>query len=184
MAETVAEKKKSSRSKTRRPWSVTTAGILLIIQAVFLFSLFPILVGNQIYRMPDAKLAWLLNPQGGLAPLQLRIDNLRQLQITLIFDAMTIPVPARLVTSLAFFILSLPVLLNGFLFLRIWRHAWTLAVFWEGTILALALFIYFNYNHPYIYLLMLSGIFMIFYLNTYEVQRAFPVFVARVEKKS
>ena len=157
----------------KRTWAVTAVGILLIVQALFMFLLSPALVGIEIYNLPDARLSWLFNDNGSLAPFQVEIVDLRQLEIVLNFSTMIVPVPSRIFTSFAFSSLAAPLLITGFLFLRLWRHAWTLAVFWQGTILAMALFVYFNFRHPYVYLLMISGIFMVFYLNYYEVQRAF-----------
>lgn len=169
--------------RKKRPWPVSAAGILLIFQAAFLSFLFPILVGGEILKLPDAQLGWLFTPEGRLAPLRVEVVDLSQLHINLIYDSMAVQVPGRVTTSFAFFVLSIPVFLNAFTLFRLWKHAWTMAIFWEGTILAAALVIYFNFTHPYIYLVMASAIFLVFYLNTYEVQRAFPNNIKPVDKK-
>jgi hypothetical protein len=161
----------------RRPWSVTAVGVLLILQALFLFLIFPFLVGIEIYNQPEARLSLLFNQDGSLAPLRVEIIDLNKLEVLLDFTSMRVPIPSRVITSFAFSSLALPLLITGFLFLRMWRHAWTLAVLLEGAILAIALYVYFNFRHPYIYLMMVSGIFMVFYLNYYEVQLAFQRFI-------
>ncbi len=157
----------------KRPWSVTAIGILLILQGLFLFLVFPSLVGIEIYNLPGARLAWLFAEDGSLLPLQIEVIDLYRLEFLLDFSTMRVPIPGPIISSFVFAALALPLLVSGFLFLRLWRHAWTLAVLLEGAILALALFVYFNFRHPYIYLLMISGIFMVFYLNYFEVQLAF-----------
>lgn len=159
--------------KHKRPWSVTAVGILLILQGIFLFLVFPALVGIEIYNMPEARLSWLFTEDGSLLPLRIEVIDINSLEFLLDFSTMRVPIPGPVITSFVFETLALPLLVSGFLFLRLWRHAWTLAVLLEGAILALALVVYFNFRHPYIYLLMLSGIFMVFYLNYYEVQLAF-----------
>lgn len=157
----------------KRPWSVTAVGILLILQGIFFFLVFPALVGIEIYNMPEARLSWLFAEDGSLLPLRIEVIDLNSFEFLLDFSTMRVPIPGSVITSFAFETLALPLLVTGFLFLRLWRHAWTLAVLLEGVILALALVVYFNFRHPYIYLLMISGIFMVFYLNYFEVQLAF-----------
>ncbi len=166
----------------KRSWPVTAAGMLLILQALFLLLTFPVLVGIEIYNLPDARLSWLINADGSLPPVRLEIIDLSKLEVLLDFSVMRIPIPSRVITSFAFSTLALLLLVTAFLFLRLWKHAWTLAVLFEGIILAIALFVYFNFIHPYIYLIMISGIFMVFYLNYYEVQMAFQRF-PKIQKK-
>ncbi len=167
----------------KRPWSVTTVGFLLILQAVFLFLLFPVLVGFEVYKMPDAQLSWLIGAQGPVLPDRVEILNLRQLQATLVYPNLRVPVPGNVITSLAYCSLALPALVTAIFFLRLRKHAWTIAVLWQGVILALSLFIYYNFRHPFVYLAMVSGIFMIFYLNYFEVRQAFLVGVKEAERK-
>jgi hypothetical protein len=168
--------------KRKRAWSVTAVGVLLILQAIFLFMIFPVLVAFEINQMPDAHLSWLINENGSLAQVRIEVVDWSKLEFLLDFTSMRVPVPSRVITSLAFLALALPVLITGFLFLRLWRHAWTLAVFFEGAILAMALYVYFNFRHPYIYLLMISGIFMVFYLNYFEVQLAFQRYIRPIKR--
>lgn len=162
--------------RRKRPWSVTAVGLLLILQGIFLLSIFPVLSGVEIYNLPDARLAWLFSENGGLVPFWVEIVDLSQLNIILNFSTLQVPVPSRVTASMIFSALALPVFITGILILNLWRHAWTLAILFEGVILAGALFVYFNFNHPYVYLVMISGIFMVFYLNYYEVQLAFQRF--------
>ncbi|HSQ25627.1 MAG TPA: hypothetical protein VLM80_00745 [Anaerolineales bacterium] len=166
------------RSKrAKRPWSVTAVGYLLILQALFLLLTFPVLVGIEIYNLPDARLSWLLTQEGSVGKMRVEIIDMNQLEFLLDFSVMRIPVPSKVITSFAFSALTLPMLITAVLILRLWQHAWTIAIFLEGVILALSLFVYFNFHHPYIYLMMISGILMVFYLNYFEVQLAFNRYV-------
>jgi hypothetical protein len=161
----------------KRPWSVTAVGYLLILQAIFLFLTFPVLVGMEIYKLPDARLSWLLTQEGSLEKMQVEIIDLNQLEFLLDFSVMRIPIPSKVITSFVFSALTMPMLITAVLILRLWRHAWTIGIFLEGVILALSLYVYFNFHHPYIYLIMISGILMVFYLNYFEVQLAFNRYV-------
>lgn len=161
----------------KRPWSVTAVGYLLILQAIFLFLTFPVLVGMEIYKLPDARLSWLLTQEGSLEKMQVEIIDLNQLEFLLDFSVMRIPIPSKVITSFVFSALTLPMLITAVLIFRLWRHAWTIGIFLEGIILALSLYVYFNFHHPYIYLIMISGILMVFYLNYFEVQLAFNRYV-------
>lgn len=170
---TSLESPAGSVQRRKRPWSVTAVGILLILQAIFFLLVFPVLVGIEIYNQPEARLSWLFFGDGSLVPPQIEVVDISKLEFLLDFSTMRVLIPGRVFTSLAFYFLALPLLVTGFLFLRLWRHAWTLAVLLEGLLLAFSLVVYFNFNHPYVYPLMISGIFMIFYLNYYEVQLTF-----------
>lgn len=161
----------------KRPWSVTAVGYLLILQAIFLFLTFPVLVGIEIYKLPDARLSWLLTQEGSLERVQVEIIDLNQLEFLLDFSVMRIPIPPKVITSFVFSALTLPMLITAVLILRLWPHAWTIGIFLEGVILALSLYVYFNFHHPYVYLIMISGILMVFYFNYFEVQLAFNRYV-------
>jgi lysylphosphatidylglycerol synthetase-like protein (DUF2156 family) len=59
-------------------------------------------------------------------------------------------------------------------FLRRWRNAWLNAMLLQGLCLAMALAIYFSHGRlVYVYLAMAYAVFMVIYLNHYEVQEAF-----------
>ena len=77
------------------------------------------------------------------------------------------------VASVVFSFLALPVLIIGLLFLASRRIAWVLALFMQALILSLAMVGYFSFRHPYVYLVMGYSIFMVFYLNHYEIQASF-----------
>jgi hypothetical protein len=59
-------------------------------------------------------------------------------------------------------------------FLRRWRSAWLNAMLLQGLCLGMALAIYFSHGKPvYAYVVMAYAVFMVVYLNHYEVQEAF-----------
>ena len=75
--------------------------------------------------------------------------------------------------SIIFIPLSLLAILAAISFLRLWRNAWTNAMLLQGFTLLIALILYFTGKPFYVYILMLYSIFMVLYLNHYEVQVAF-----------
>ncbi len=164
---------KDANLKRKRAWSVTAVGILLIVQAVFMFFIFPVLVADEVNKMPDGELSWLFSENKRLAPFTIEVVDLSQLKFLLDFTSMRVLIPSEVVTSLAYLILSVPTLIAGILFLHLWKHAWTLAVFLQSVILTIAIYVYFNFKHPYIFLMMVSGVLMVLYLNYYEVQLVF-----------
>jgi hypothetical protein len=58
-------------------------------------------------------------------------------------------------------------------FWRMWRQAWLQAMLLQALCLALALILYYWQKPGFVYLLMAFSIFMVLYLNYYEVRAAF-----------
>jgi hypothetical protein len=63
--------------------------------------------------------------------------------------------------------------LSGFGFWRMWGHAWLHAMLLQGLCLLFALILYFWQKPGFVYLMMVYAIFMVLYLNYYEVRAAF-----------
>ena len=162
----------SDRSE-RRKWPVTAVGLLLFLQAVFLLSIFPALLVLEFLYLPTEAFEQLFAPQGGIVPILVEFVGIPEFDLTLHFASVIMPIPDRVLASAIFSSLSLLALLIGVAFLSQWRRAWTLAVFLQGLLLALALVAYFNLRHAYIILVMLFSIYLVFYLNHYEVRIAF-----------
>lgn len=157
----------------KRRWPQVSAGLLCIFQACFLTFIFPAKLAIMIYQLPPEQLELLLPSSGGLAPLQFELAGLLDGGLDILFAGQIFNVPSSILTSLLFTFFAIPLLLAGLFFWQRKRGIWTTAVFMEGLILSLSLVVYFNYHPNYIYLVMLSGILAVFYLNTYDVQVAF-----------
>jgi hypothetical protein len=163
----------ASGKSERRKWPVTAVGLLLLLQAVFLLSIFPALVVLELLYLPPEAFEQLFAPQGGLVPILVEFVGLPDLDLALHFASVTTPIPDRVLASAVFSSLSLMALLTGVAFLSQWRRAWMLAVFLQALLLALALVAYYYLRHAYIYLVMLFSVYLVFYLNHYEVRIAF-----------
>ena len=138
----------SSRSR-KRPWPVTAVGLLLLLQAVMLFGL------GAIYFVA----VYLLDAFGHV--LELSAEEL------------LLGMAESVVMSIIFIPLSLLAILAAIGFLRLWRSAWTNAMLLQGLTLLIALILYFTGKPFYVYILMLYSIFLVLYLNYYDVQMAF-----------
>lgn len=144
----------------RRTWPVTAVGLLLLLQAAGLFGLGAIYFAT-VYLLD----LW--------APMS-------ALSIEELFSG----VVNNVLMSIIFIPLSLLAILVAIGFLRLWHNAWTNAMLLQGLTLLIALILYFTGKPFYVYILMLYSIFMVLYLNYYEVQVAFrpkPVIENREE---
>lgn len=63
--------------------------------------------------------------------------------------------------------------LSGLGFWRMWGHAWLHAMLLQGFCLLFALILYFWQKPGFVYLIMAYSIFMVLYLNYYEVRAVF-----------
>jgi hypothetical protein len=159
----------SGKKPRKRKWSVTAVGMLLIFQAVFLACIFPILVALEFFMLPPDQQMHLFSPAGGISPLQFSGDQWLSQGVIVFFGRGSMTLPPAVLSSLVFSCISLPLLLVGIAFLAGWRHSWTMAVLFQGLILAFALGVYFRAQHSYIYPVMVFGITMVLYLNYYDV---------------
>jgi hypothetical protein len=144
----------------KRTWPVTAVGLLLLLQATGLFGLGAIYFA-RVYLLD------LWAPMSSLSTEELFTVVVNEVFMSIIF----IP-------------LSLLAVLVAISFLRLRRNAWTNAMLLQGFTLLIALILYFTGKPFYVYILMLYGIFMVLYLNYYEVQvpfRSKPVIENREE---
>jgi hypothetical protein len=160
-------------SSSRRKPAVVVVGVLLLCQALFLFALFPTVLTVDFLIRPEAHMSMFFPDTGGFVMPQVEVESLQTLDILFHFPDATVTVPGQIVGSVVFSFLALPVLVVGLLFLAGWRPSWGLALFFQALILSLALAAYFNYHHPYVYLVMGFSIFLVFYLNHYEIQASY-----------
>jgi hypothetical protein len=131
----------------RRPWAVTVIGLLLLVQAASLLGIGALdLAAAYLSNLPTAvsALAKLLSGAASSAGL-----------------------------GAIFVFLSILAVLAAVGFLRLRRIAWTTAMLVQGLALFVALVLYFRGKSWYAYILMLYGILMVLYMNTYDVRMAF-----------
>jgi hypothetical protein len=163
----------SIHTKRGRSWPVTIAGLLLVLQAVFLLLLSPTLLAIDFAQRPEAGLILFFPPEGGVIVPQIKSLDLSQLNFAMVFPENMIAISPQVVTSFIFLVLSPLVLIAGVLFLTTWRRSWTIALFLQAVIISISLWIYFNFHHPYVNLIMINCIFLVFYLNLSDIQIAF-----------
>ena len=152
---------------------ILLVGLLLVLQALFLFAVFPTVIVIDFLIRPEAHMIMFFPEGGGFVTPQVEVESPQTLDILFHFPDATITIPGKEVVSVVFSFLALPVLLIGLLFMASRRVAWVLALFMQALILSLAMVGYFNFRHPYVYLVMGYSIFMVFYLNHYEIQASF-----------
>jgi hypothetical protein len=58
-------------------------------------------------------------------------------------------------------------------FFRLWLNSWLMAMFLQGLCLIIALLLYFQSRPDYVYGIMIYAVFMVVYLNHYEVRDVF-----------
>jgi hypothetical protein len=138
----------ASNKPKKRSWPMTAVGLLLLLQATGLFVLGAIYFAT-VYLLD----LW--------APL-----------VALSTEELLFGVVNKVIMSIIFIPLSLLAILAAIGFLRLWRNAWMNAMLLQGLTLLIALILYFTGKPFYVYILMLYGIFMVLYLNYYDVQIA------------
>ncbi|MCJ7625096.1 MAG: hypothetical protein MUO76_16470, partial [Anaerolineaceae bacterium] len=80
-----------------------------------------------------------------------------------------------LIESTILFFLTILALWSAIGFFRLWCIAWTSAMFVQGASLLISLILYFLSKPIHITFLMISGIFMVLYLNYADIQNYFQV---------
>jgi len=146
---------------------VTILASLLLLEAVIMFVLgvyhFALNQGPQLLSL------W-LSGQSMISGQAFTFDDfIRQLTV---YASQQRLIPA-LVESAALFLLTILGLSGAIGFFRIWRIAWTQAIFVQGVALFIALVLYIINKPRHIFLLMIYGIFMVFYLHYADVQAVF-----------
>ncbi|MBN2550485.1 MAG: hypothetical protein JXB15_15075, partial [Anaerolineales bacterium] len=154
---------------------VVWVGVLLALQSIFLAALFPVMFGLEVQRLPDISYETLFPERGRLAPFSLEFSIIGGFHIDIHLGDVTMGVPISIIAALVFSGLAIPLLITSIVFLANWKHAWMIAVFFQALLLTLALVMYFYFRHPYVYLVMMFSIVLVFYLNYYEVRVAYQV---------
>lgn len=146
-----AENHGDEPTKSRnRPWPVKAVGLLLFLQAVGMF-------GMGLFYLDTSDLADRLIETVGP-------------DIRAVFQYVT----GDAVAGIFLIQLSLLALLAGFGFWRMRRNAWMNAMLLQGLSLSLVLVRYFTGAKTLgMYILMAYAVFMVLYLNHYEVRMAF-----------
>jgi len=139
----------TSNKPRRRTWPVTAVGLLLLLQAAGLLGLGAIYFA-RVYLLD------LWAPMSALS-----------------FEELFSGVVNDVFMSIIFIPLSLLAILVAISFLRLWPNAWTNAMLLQGLSLLIALLLYFTGKPWYVYILMLYSIFVVLYLNYYDVKMAF-----------
>ena len=156
-----------------RKWPVTANGILLLVEALFLIGAVAVVMSSGV---PDLEAgvralgAAVRDDPGGVS---LKILRLPRDAIGLQVGDETLFIPEDVVVSTWHLPFVLPALLLGLLFLRLWRPAWAAALLLQALLLGIDLRIYYVWRATWVCLLMIFPIFMIVYLNHYDVRLAF-----------
>ncbi|KAA3645046.1 MAG: hypothetical protein DWQ07_16780 [Chloroflexi bacterium] len=137
-------RRKPRAEKRPRPWAVTAAALLLLLESTGLIAL-----TVHDYPAPES-IDFQVNSIGGF------------------FDLMNV-----ILSPLTYGWLGLLGLLAFIGLLQMRSRAWTTAMFVQGGVLLSALILYLRSNPPFTYPMMLFGIFMVFYLHYNDVQSEF-----------
>jgi hypothetical protein len=138
-----------------RPGAVSILGLLLLLEAGGFFDL-----GLFFFT-------------GGLGPTR-----------SLVMETLLTEPIYTLAEGIIFLPLSLLSLLAAVGFFRLWRAGWVMAMLVQGLSLLTALVLYFNQQPDYVYMIMLYSIFLVVYLNTFEVQTAFEPIASLEEEEN
>lgn len=143
------EAQPASEASRNRPWAVTAIGLLMFPQALILLVLGVFYFGS-VYLLDVWK------PLSTLGVEKLYLGAFTNMVLIIIFIS-----------------LALLSIMAAIGLLRLWRNAWTNAMLAQGLTLLVALILYLGARPWYIYILMLYSVFMVLYLNHYEVKMAF-----------
>ena len=156
-----------SDSRRTRTWSLTISGLLLLAQAVFLAVLVPALIGRELARQSQG----LWDPWTG--PLRLSLVRGPALSLQVFYGTASARVDTALLAAAAYLPLVPAGLVIGSTLLAMRRYSWLFAMLLQALILALSLFFYLTLRPPYVYMVMLSGVVLVGYLNTEDVRLVF-----------
>jgi hypothetical protein len=155
----------------KRPKLVTIFGLLLILEALELFVLgafhFSMNQGPQLFSSLFAQ--WLT----GRKPVTLQSVEIFMRQLIANADSQRLLI--ALIESAILFSLTILALWSAIGFFRLWSIAWTGAMFVQGGALLTSLILYFLSKPIHITFLMISGIFMVLYLNYADIQTYFQI---------
>ncbi|MCJ7624701.1 MAG: hypothetical protein MUO76_14460 [Anaerolineaceae bacterium] len=155
----------------KRPKLITIFGFLLILEAIELFALgvfhFSMNQGSELFSSLFAQ--WLTGRT------QVTFESIKIFMRQLIANADSQLLLIALIESTILFFLTILALWSAIGFFRLWRIAWTSAMFVQGASLLISLILYFLSKPIHITFLMSSGIFMVLYLNYADIQNYFQV---------
>ncbi len=134
--------------------------------------LFPVLVLLHLHQLGYLDWTWESFTHACRA-LDVNVVNWWGLNFEFTFGKVVVTSQELFYTSLWYAILALPCLLAGELLWWRWRHARTFALMIQIVALAMALALYANRFHSYLYGVMLIGVILVFNLRRYEVKIAF-----------
>jgi len=137
-------RRKSRAQKRPRPWAVTTAALLLLVESIGL-----IVLTIHDYPYPGS--------------IDFEVNTIGEF-----FDLMNV-----VLSPLTYGWLGLLGLLAFLGLWQLRSRAWTAAMFVQGGVLLSALTLYVRSNPPFTYPMMLFGILMVFYLHYNDVQSEF-----------
>ncbi len=143
-----------------------------MVEAFFFLSLFPTLVFMQLNRLYQVPLS-LQKVIEICSTMEVEPGKWLVLNFVFNFGEVAISYEHAIYPSLLYMVLALPCALSGALIWRRWRHARSTALLVQILALALALALYANRFHPYLYGVLAVGVVAVFYLNLYEVKVAF-----------
>ena len=147
-----------------RGWALTISGLLLIGQALLLALALPVLAASRLGA--ESLAPW--DPRVG--PLRLEWHRDPGLVLDLSYGLARVRLGWEALSAALYWPLVPLDLLAGSLLLAVRRSAWMVAVFVQALVLGLSLGLYFALRPDYVYLVMLSGVLLVGYLNYEDVR--------------
>jgi hypothetical protein len=150
-----------------RGWALTVSGLLLFGQALLLALALPVLAADRLGT--ESATPW--DPRVG--PLILEWHRVPGPAIDLAYGPARVRLGWDALSAALFWPLVPLDILAGSLLLAVRRSAWMVAVFTQAVVLALCLALYVTLEPGYVYLVMLSGVLLVGYLNYEDVRIVF-----------
>lgn len=163
------KRQKSERKKEKTPLLVVICGWLLVLESIlfFLLGVFHFQFNNGPALFTDLFSQWIR----GRTPVN--IDTVRSFILRLLANASSASLLEALIESAVLFVLTILALWTAIGFFRRWGIAWTAGLFVQSGTLLTALILYFTSQPFHIVFMMVSGIFMVVYLNYADVHTYF-----------
>jgi len=150
-----------------RGWALTISGLLLLGQALLLVLVLPVLAASRLGA--ESPVPWY--PLVG--PLSLEWHREPALALDLTYGQAHVRLGWDVLSAALFWPLVPLDVLSGSLLLAVRRSAWMVAVFTQAVVLALSLALYLTLKPGYVYLVMLSGVLLVGYLNYEDVRMVY-----------
>ena len=161
--------RKSKKQKQKIPRLINQCGWLLVLESIefFVFGVYHFHLNNGPFLFSTLFSQWL---RGETAP---TVDSIRLFVQQLVENAAGAQLLVALNESAVLFLLTILTLWSAVGFFRLWPVAWTAGVFVQGGALLTSLILYFLNKPKHIVIMMVTGIFMVLYLNYADVQAIF-----------